>query len=164
MFLRFGLNDPVPVRAGAEPVRLAENPSRPRCVFGGLRSDAALEPTAPAAMRTWSLSNILAPDDGRRPAVATRLAVFPLLFIPWLILYESVVHLGPLPNAFEGYLPGELHWPIYQWMELLYVSPYVLVTLAPLVIATNRLLRRFVIAGVLATVIGHLLFLAVPLI
>src|SRR3954463_4204590 len=139
MFLRSGLNDPVPVRAGAEPVLLGKSPSGPHYVFGCLRSDTALEPTAPAAIRTWSLFRFLAPDDGRRPVLASRLAVFPLLFIPWLILYESVVHLGPLPNAFEGYLPGELHWPICQWMELLYVSPYVLVTLAPLVIGTNRL-------------------------
>src|SRR4051812_45080627 len=164
MFLRSGLHDSVPVRAGAEPVLLGESLSGPRSVLGRLRSDTAHEPNAPAATRTWSLFRFLAPDDGRRPVLAMRLAVFPLLFIPWLILHESGRRLGPLPNAFEGSVPGELHWPIFQWMELLYVSPYVLVMLAPLVIATNRLLRRFVLAGVLATVIGHLLFLAVPLI
>jgi membrane-associated phospholipid phosphatase len=88
--------------------------------------------------------------------------VFIVLFIPWLVLYESVVYLGPAPGAFQTYLPGEVHWPIWQWMEVLYVSPYVLVTLAPFAIRTNRLLRRFTVAGVLATIIGHLIFLALP--
>ena len=78
------------------------------------------------------------------------------------ILYESVVNLGPPPGAFQTYLPGELHWPIWQWTELLYVSPYFLVTLAPFVAKTNRLLRRFTLAGILATVIGHLVFLVLP--
>jgi membrane-associated phospholipid phosphatase len=102
------------------------------------------------------------PDDQRRPTPVSRLAVFPLLFVPWLILYESVVNLGPPPGAFQTFLPGELHWPIWQWMELLYVSPYVLVTLAPFVVTTNAQLRRFTLAGILATVIGHLVFVAIP--
>lgn len=87
---------------------------------------------------------------------------FPILFIPWLLLYDSVVNLGPRPNAFETYRLGELHWPIYQWMELLYASPYLLVTVAPFFIRINRLLRRFVVTGILGTVIGHLMFLIVP--
>src|SRR4051812_13381770 len=154
MSFRSCLNNPLPVAAGVAPVGLAETRS-------------GVEPatsTAPAASRTWSFSSLLAPDDGRRPAFARRLAVFPLLFIPWLILYESVVKLGPPPNAVEGYLSGEIHWPIFQWMELFYVSPYVLVTLVPFVVTTNRSLRRFTLAGVLATVIGHLVFLAVPIV
>jgi membrane-associated phospholipid phosphatase len=104
----------------------------------------------------------IAPDDERPPTLAARLAAFPLLFIPWLILYESVVNLGPPSGAFQTYLPGELHWPIWQWTEVLYVSPYVLVSLAPFVITTNGLLRRFTVAGMLATVIGHLILLVVP--
>jgi membrane-associated phospholipid phosphatase len=112
--------------------------------------------------RRVSLADALPPDDERPPALVRRLAVFPLLFIPWLVLYESVVNLGPLPHSFEDYLPGEVHWPVLQWMESLYVSPYVLVTLTPFLCRSNRVLRRFMLAGLLATVIGHLTFLTIP--
>lgn len=107
-------------------------------------------------------SALVAPDDDRSPALVHRLVVFPLLFIPWLVLYESVVYRGPAPGAFETYLPGEIRWPIWQWMELLYVSPYVLVTLAPLLATTNRVLRRFVVAGLIATAIVLTIFITVP--
>src|SRR6476619_8604127 len=107
-----------------------------------------LEQTPRRALPANSVGPIV-PDDDRPPTLAARLAVFPLLFIPWLILYESVDNLGPPPEAFQTYLPGELHWPIWQWTELLYVSPYLLVTLAPFAATTNRLLRRFTLAGIL---------------
>jgi membrane-associated phospholipid phosphatase len=42
------------------------------------------------------------------------------------------------------------------------VSPYVLVTLAPFLCRTNRVLRRFMLAGLVATAIGHLTFLIIP--
>jgi membrane-associated phospholipid phosphatase len=85
-----------------------------------------------------------------------------MLFIPWLILYEYVVYRGPQPGAFSTYLPGELHWPIWQWTEVLYLSPYVLVTLVPLVTQKNRVLRRFTVAGLLATALVMGIFLTVP--
>src|SRR4051812_13881569 len=116
----------------------------------------------PAPARTPRWTTWLAPDDDQPPQLAPRVWVFPLVFIPWLILYESIVGRGPAPDAFETYFLGERHWPVYQWTELLYFSPYVLVTLAPFVITTNRVLRRFTLVGILGTVIGHLAFLTVP--
>src|SRR5437016_4638120 len=65
----------------------------------------------------------LLPDDQRPPTIARRLLVVLLVFIPWLLLYEWVVYLGRPGRAFETYLPGETHWPIWQWTEVLYVSP-----------------------------------------
>lgn len=106
--------------------------------------------------------NLVAPENDLKPLWRHRLAYFPLLFIPWLIFYEFAVWLGPQPGAFETFLPGEVHWPIWQWTELLYVSPYVLVTLAPLIAPTNRGLRRMFIAAWMATIFVGLLFLIVP--
>jgi hypothetical protein len=94
--------------------------------------------------------------------VKYRLEVFPLVFIPWLILYEFVVYRGPAPSAFTTYLPLELGWPIWQPMEVFYVSAYLLVTLAPLAASTNRVLRRFAVGGLLSIVLGNLIFLAIP--
>jgi membrane-associated phospholipid phosphatase len=107
---------------------------------------------------------VLPPDDGASPRIWHRLVVFPLLFVPWLVMYEWVVYRGPAAGALQSYLPGEVQWPIWQWTEVLYFSPYVLVTLAPLCAPTNRVLRRFIIAGGIATVLVFIMFLAVPVI
>jgi len=102
------------------------------------------------------------PDNDHRPTFGARALVFILIFIPWLLTYEYVVWLGPQAHAFITYLPGEWNWPVWQWTELLYVSPYLLVTLAPVVAPTNRILRRFVFAGVIAMVVVNAMFLTVP--
>jgi membrane-associated phospholipid phosphatase len=104
----------------------------------------------------------IAPNDDRSPQWSFRLWVFPLVFLPWFVLYEWAVFRGPQPGSFQTYLPGEVHWPIWQWTEIFYLSPYVLVTLAPLAARTNDALRRFVIAALLSIVAGNLIFHLVP--
>ena len=119
-------------------------------------------PAPRPAVPDWT-RHVLSPDDDRAaPSVWARLVIFPLVFIPWLVCYEFVVYRGPAPHAFSTYLPGELAWPIWQWTEVLYVSPYLFVTVAPFFAPTNRALRRFVLAGLIATAVGHLIFLTVP--
>jgi membrane-associated phospholipid phosphatase len=105
----------------------------------------------------------LTPDDSAAPPTwLARFIVFPLLFIPWLLVYEWVVYRGPIAGSFETYLPGEVHWPIWQWTELLYVSPYLLVTLVPFLATRRDVLRRFMTAGLIATVFVSLIFVFVP--
>lgn len=125
-------------------------------VFRGLSWDLAV-----GARRRVS-EILLPPEDDRSPSFWRRFSFFPLVFIPWLILYESIVHLGPQPGSFETYLPGEVNWPIWQWTEILYVSPYVLVTIAPFVLTTNRVLRRFLIAAWIMTAFIDFIFISVP--
>ena len=50
--------------------------------------------------------------DNSLPSAWHRLLVFPLLFVPWLVMYEWVVY------ALACYLPDEVHWPIWQWTEV----------------------------------------------
>jgi membrane-associated phospholipid phosphatase len=104
----------------------------------------------------------MAPDDDHPPTRWARGVVFVLVFIPWLVLYEWVVYRGPRSAAFQTFLPGEMNWPIWPWMEVFYVSPYLLVPLVPLVVRTNRVLRRFVIAALCATALVQFIFLTVP--
>jgi len=106
-------------------------------------------------------SFLIPPDNDAVPSPWARFSVFLFLFIPWLLVYESVTYRGPLPGAFETYLPGE-KWPIWQWTEILYVSPYLLVTLAPLVAPTNRVLKRFIISAYLASGFVFFLFFTLP--
>jgi membrane-associated phospholipid phosphatase len=104
----------------------------------------------------------IAPNNDAPPTFWARFLPFPLVFIPWLLLYEWVVYRGVQPGAFETFLPGEINWPIWPWMEVLYVSPYFLVPLAPLLAPTNRILRSFVVSAWIAAAIVFLVFLTVP--
>ena len=108
------------------------------------------------------LNLFIAPGDNAPPKKCFRLWIFPLVFIPWLLLYEFVVYRGPAPRTFSTYLPGELGWPIWQPMEVFYDSAYLLVTLAPFVAPTNAALRRFAISGLLSIIIGNMIFLTIP--
>jgi hypothetical protein len=47
-------------------------------------------------------------------------------------------------------------------MELFYVSPYLLVTLVPFLATSRRVLRQFMVAGLIATVFVCLNFVTVP--
>ncbi len=105
---------------------------------------------------------LVPPDNDAIPGFLRRLSFFPLVYIPWLILYESIVYLGPQPHSFQTFLPGEIHWPIWQWTEILYVSPYFLVTIAPFILTTNRILRRFMISAWLMTAFIDFIFLTIP--
>jgi membrane-associated phospholipid phosphatase len=120
------------------------------------------QPTTRA--HTWRdlLDWTVPPDDAMRPRAINRWSVFVVIFIPWLIMYECVVYRGPAAWSFSSYLPGEWSWPIWQWTEVLYTSAYVLVTIAPLIAPTNRVLRRFVIGSMIGVVAGMLLFLLLP--
>jgi membrane-associated phospholipid phosphatase len=126
-----------------------------------LFSDSATS-VSEAPFRPIRLFSWIAPDDDRTPGWSSRLWIFPMVYLPWFVLYEWAVFRGPQPGAFATYLPGEVHWPIWQWMEAFYVSPYLIVTLAPLAATTNGVLRRFAIAGLLSVVAGNLIFSVVP--
>jgi len=103
-------------------------------------------------------------DEPRAPLVRERLAVYLLVFLPWLVLYESVVALGISPDAMIAYLPFEKNLPVYEWTEIFYGSTYLFVFLVPLVASSARDLREFAVAGIAATVLVTLLFLVIPIV
>src|SRR5437762_13200177 len=82
--------------------------------FSGVRSRSSVAlALGRRRSRTASLQtrrsqfSCIAPDDNRPPKIKYRLLVLPLVFIPWLLLYEFVVYRGPASSAFTTYLPGE---------------------------------------------------------
>ena len=106
----------------------------------------------------------LPPDETRAPSPAERLSVYLLVFLPWLVLYESVVSLGIPPDAMSAYLPFEKGIPVYEWTEIFYASTYLFVLLVPLAATSARDLRDFAIAGIAATILITILFLVIPLV
>ena len=103
-------------------------------------------------------------NDDCAPTFWDRLSVYLLVLLPWLILYEAVRLLGLPADSFNVYLPFENHLPVLQWTEALYISAYVVVPLAPIVAPTRVQLREFSIAGLVATGVITILFLAIPIV
>lgn len=106
----------------------------------------------------------LPPREDRSPRPGERIAVWLFVLLPWLLAYEAVRFLGPAPDSISAYLPFEAGWPVIEWTEAVYASTYLVVALAPLLARRSRDLRDFALGGALATVIGILLFLTLPVV
>jgi protein-S-isoprenylcysteine O-methyltransferase Ste14 len=101
--------------------------------------------------------------DDRRPGAADVLSIYALVFLPWLVLYEAVVALGPAADALASTLGPEGRLPVVEWSELIYASAYPFAAAAPLAARTRRDLRTFAWRGLTATALGIALFFLVPL-
>lgn len=107
---------------------------------------------------------VLPADRDEAPSGRDRLAVYVLVFLPWLVLYQAVEFLGSPPDAVSAYLAWERRIPIVPWTESIYATTYLFVVAAPLIAANRRDLRTFAVRGLWATAIVIPIYLLVPLI
>jgi protein-S-isoprenylcysteine O-methyltransferase Ste14 len=112
---------------------------------------------------TSALSPLLRPPGkgAGPPTVRDRFVVYPLLFLPWLILYEAWGHAQP-EQAWSVFLPGETHWPVQEWTTYVYSLAYPLVLVVPLVARSRDVLRDFFLTSVVTTCAMMLLYLVIP--
>lgn len=103
----------------------------------------------------------LAPATSDPPTLTDFASLCVLVFIPWLVMYEGLGHVGP-DHAISTYLPFEHRWPVLQWTEPFYIAAY-LAVLSPLLFRRRADLRRFAIAGLVGTFIGGFVFFLLPL-
>ena len=106
----------------------------------------------------------LPPRRDERPLPRHRLAVYVLVFLPWLTLYQAVEFLGVPPDAVSAYMAWERFIPLLPWTESIYAATYLFVVLAPLIATTQRELRAFAVRGLWETGIVIPVYLVVPLI
>lgn len=99
-----------------------------------------------------------------RPGGWERASVFLLVFGPCLLAYCGVRFLGPPADAFPIEFAFERNLPVLQWTEAVYALAYVFIPVTPLLIRTRSELRRFAFAGLVSTVVGTLLWIAVPVV
>ncbi|HEX9108850.1 MAG TPA: prolipoprotein diacylglyceryl transferase family protein, partial [Longimicrobiales bacterium] len=104
----------------------------------------------------------LPPDSPEAARLLDRANVYLLVLLPWVITYYGVQFLGIPADAFPLVTGAELRWPVLEWTYAIYASCYVMVPLVPLVLRTRSQLRRFALAGLLATALVGLLWLVVP--
>ncbi len=102
--------------------------------------------------------------DGGPPSLRDRLSVVALVFLPWTVAYEGAFRLGIPPDAVEAFLPFERGWPVLVWTEVVYVSVYPLVVLAPFAVRERRVLRHLAVTALLATAVVTFLYATVPLV
>lgn len=100
--------------------------------------------------------------DAEPPTVPQRAAAYLWVLIPWLLAYYAVQALGPAPDAFGLVFPFERRWPVIQWTELVYASVYIFVPITPLLVRSQRALRRYEVEGLISTVIVTLIWLVIP--
>ncbi len=103
------------------------------------------------------------PADQDLPcSFSDRLSVLVLVILFWVLLYEAVQLLGLASDSFETYLPGESSWRVIEWTQLLYASFYLGMALVPIVVRTQRDLRRFAIRGWIGSGIATLCYVVIP--
>ncbi|MBT8338109.1 MAG: prolipoprotein diacylglyceryl transferase [Gemmatimonadetes bacterium] len=130
-------------------------------VFGYERHD--LRRRFPDEADAPTLLSIPGPGPSR-PTLGERVSTVLLLFGPWLLVYYAVQALGAPPDAFSTHLPFESSWPVVEWMEVPYVSAYLLVPLAVFAARSRSALRTFAFGGWTATVIVAVCWIVIPVV
>jgi protein-S-isoprenylcysteine O-methyltransferase Ste14 len=109
-------------------------------------------------------NRFLPADDCLPPSNQDRIRCFLIVFLPWCVFYEAVVHLGVPRDAVVANRPFDFRLPVWQWTEVLYVSVYPIVLLVPFVISTRSALRRFCLRALVSMAIVFPIFLCIPLV
>jgi protein-S-isoprenylcysteine O-methyltransferase Ste14 len=101
-------------------------------------------------------------DDNAYPKLKERISAFLIVFVPWLVIYEAFVFIGPQADALYTNLPFEEHWRVNEFSEIFYLFTYVFVLPVPFIILTRSQLRSFIIDLWFIIVITGLIFLLIP--
>jgi hypothetical protein len=104
----------------------------------------------------------LSESSPSKPLLSERFAVYPMVFLPWLVVYMLVEQLGPPPDAISTFVSWDAALPVIPWTEGVYAATYPFVLIVPLIAARRDTLRRFALSGLWATAIIIPLYLLLP--
>jgi protein-S-isoprenylcysteine O-methyltransferase Ste14 len=96
------------------------------------------------------------------PTIANRVAVILWVLVPWVAVYFYIQALGVPADRFDLSLGFERPWPVLQWTVAVYVSAYLQAPLAVIIAASQRGLRRFALAGALASIVVGICWIVIP--
>jgi membrane-associated phospholipid phosphatase len=77
-------------------------------------------------------------------------------------MYFAIQAIGVPTNRIDLSFPFENRWPVPQWTVLIYVSAYLQAPLAVALAASQRGLRRFAYAGIVASIVIGFCWIAIP--
>lgn len=105
------------------------------------------------------------PEASDEPATfKNKIAAFILVYLPWLLVYESFIFIGIPKDAIYTNLPIDSIIPVIEITTILYVSAYFYALLIPFIVNSKKLLRCFIIDVWLATGISATLYFMLPFI
>jgi protein-S-isoprenylcysteine O-methyltransferase Ste14 len=107
---------------------------------------------------------IIPPPGSQPPRGRNRIFAFTCMMIPWMFLYEAVIMLGEPHDIIRTHFPFEHAFPVIEWTELIYATPYVITCLLPLIVKTRDQLRLFMQRGLVTMATVYPFYLAVPLV
>jgi protein-S-isoprenylcysteine O-methyltransferase Ste14 len=98
------------------------------------------------------------------PTAWSKLSAYLLVLIPMFSMLKLVSLLTEQSNSHISYLPFESKIPIIGFSILFYILIYPLVLFAPLFAKTKKILRNFMISGIVASAFGFFVMIIIPLI
>jgi membrane-associated phospholipid phosphatase len=104
----------------------------------------------------------LPPDSPLPPTPADRVSVLLFILIPWVAMYFAIQAIGVPTNRIDLSFPFENRWPVLTWTVAIYVSAYLQAPLAVLIAASQRGLRRFAFAGIVASIVVGFCWIVIP--
>src|SRR5580692_727456 len=104
----------------------------------------------------------LAPDDDGAASLLTRAVAVVLAWGTWALIYALLSRMPASEGARELRFAFELDWPRPAWWIWPYSLAYPFATLCPFVLATNREVRRFVLAVWVGAAVGFAAMLLWP--
>ncbi len=104
------------------------------------------------------------PSASEAPVITERLSSIILVFLPWLLVYETFIYLGVPKDAIHTNFAFENSWPVWEFSEIFYVVNFLLIVLVPVVIKSKDKLRLFITDTWFATVSAGIIYFAFPFI
>ena len=102
-------------------------------------------------------------DAPQRRDGADILSAIVLTGLPWFFVYEAALFWGKFYGGVELSFDFERTFPVWQQTTILYSFTYVFVGLTPFFLRSKHALRRLMVAGNSATIIGGILFFTLPI-
>jgi protein-S-isoprenylcysteine O-methyltransferase Ste14 len=103
-------------------------------------------------------------NDINKPSSEEKCASYLLVFVPWVIVYETFIFAGIPNDAVITNLPFEKNLPVWEFTEAIYSFTYLFVLLIPLFLKTRKQLRHFITDAWFAIIIAGLFYFAFPFI
>jgi hypothetical protein len=102
--------------------------------------------------------------DKSMPSAGEKISSYLLVFIPWVIVYETFIFAGIPADAISTNMPFEKNLPVWEFSEIFYLFTYLFALMVPLVIKSREQLRRFITDLWFAIIVTGLFYLAFPFI
>ncbi len=98
------------------------------------------------------------------PSFIDRMSSYFLVFIPWLIVYETFIFIGAPGDGIRTNLPFEEHMPVWEISVVFYIFTYLFALSVPSLLKTGKQLRSFISDLWFAIIVAGIIYLLFPVV